>query len=48
VYAREERRNKESREKHADPRTKGERPAQRVDEQTQIARVTDDTIETQW
>jgi hypothetical protein len=41
VFARREERRKQ----HADPRTKGERPAQRVDEQTQIARVADDNIE---
>jgi hypothetical protein len=33
TYARDERRYKKRCEKHPDPRTKGERPAQRVDEQ---------------
>jgi hypothetical protein len=42
----EERRYKERREQHAHPRTKGQGPSQRVDEQAQIARVTDDTIDT--
>jgi hypothetical protein len=40
TYARDdERRDKERRKQHTDPRTKGERPAQRVDQQPQIARV---------
>jgi hypothetical protein len=43
---RDKRRNKERCEKQTDSGTKGERPAQRVDEQTQIAQVADDTIET--
>ena len=46
TYARYERRYKKRWEKHADPRPKGERPAQRVDEQPQIARVADGAIET--
>ena len=46
TYARDERRYEKRCEKHADPRTKGERPAQRVDEQTQIAGVADDAIDT--
>src|SRR5947209_19377134 len=46
TYARDKRRNKERREKNTDSGTKGERPAQRIDEQTQIARVAEDTIET--
>jgi hypothetical protein len=46
TYAGDERRDKERCEKHADSGTKGERPAQRIDEQTQIARVADGTIET--
>jgi hypothetical protein len=47
TYARDEGRNEERRKQHADPRKKGERSAQRVDEQPQIARVADDTIEDQ-
>src|SRR5215813_15668894 len=46
MYSREQRRNKERRQQHADPRTKSERPAQRVNEQPQIAGVTDDAIDT--
>src|SRR4051812_30942061 len=46
TYARNERRDKKRREQHADSGMKGERPPQRIDEQTQIARVADDTIET--
>src|SRR5512132_1744346 len=45
MYAREERRDKQHREQHADPRTKGEGPPQRVDEQPQIAGVADDPID---
>ena len=43
--AREERRDHERREQQANPRTKGEAPPQRVDEQPQIARVADHTID---
>jgi hypothetical protein len=32
-------------EQYPDPRTKGERPSQRVDEQRQIARVTDGAVD---
>jgi hypothetical protein len=41
-----ERRYKKRCEKHADASTKSQRPSQRVDQQPQIARVADDTIET--
>ena len=43
--ARKERRNEEHCQQYPDPRTKGERPSQRVDEQPQIARVTDDPVD---
>jgi hypothetical protein len=43
---RKERRSEEHCEQYPDPRTKGERPSQRVDEQPQIARVTDDPVDT--
>src|SRR5258708_1533654 len=43
--ARKEREESERREQHADPRTKSERPPQRVDEQPEIARVADDAID---
>ena len=46
TYASDERRDKKRREEHADSGTKGERPAQRVDEQTEIARVADEAIDT--
>jgi hypothetical protein len=46
VNAREERRDKERREQHADSRTKGKAPPQRVHEQPQIAGVADDAIDT--
>ena len=42
--AREEWRNEEHCEQYPDPRPKGERPSQRVDEQPQIARVADDPV----
>src|SRR3984893_5623147 len=44
--AREKRRNEQHCEQYPDPRTKSEGPPQRVDEQAQIARVADDTIDT--
>jgi len=44
--AREEWRNSERREQHANPGTKGQAPAQRANEQPQIAGVTDDTVDT--
>ena len=44
--AREKRRNEQHCEQYPDPRTKSECPPQRVDEQAQIARVTDDTVDT--
>src|SRR5215471_6211225 len=43
--ARDERRNRERRQKHGDHGTKGQRPSQGVDEQAQIARVTNDAID---
>ena len=46
AYAREERWDQKCRKQHAHPRTKGQRPSQRTDEQTQIAGMTDDTIGT--
>ena len=44
--AREKRRNEQHCKQYPDPRTKSEGPPQRVDEQAQIARVADDTINT--
>ena len=44
--AREEWRNSERREQHANRGTKGKAPAQRANEQPQIAGVTDDTVDT--
>src|SRR5580704_1917702 len=44
--AREDWRYNERREQHADPRAKCQAPAQRIDEQPQIAGVADDTIDT--
>src|SRR5215471_1395315 len=46
AYSCEERQNEHCCQQHADARTKSERPAQRIDEQTQVAGVTDDTINT--
>src|SRR5262245_56552753 len=45
THARNERRDRQRREQHADAGTKSQRPSQRVDEQTQIAGVTDDGID---
>jgi hypothetical protein len=42
----EERRDHQCCEQHAHPRAKGEAPPQRVDEQSQIARVADEPIDT--
>ena len=42
--ARQQRRDQERREQHADARPKSQGPPQWVDEQPQIARMTDDTI----
>src|SRR2546423_71569 len=44
--ARQERRDHERREQHANPRTKGQAPPQCVDEQPQRARMADDPIDT--
>ena len=46
AYAREERRDDQRRQQHADARAKDKGPPQRVDEQPQIARVADSTIDT--
>src|SRR5438105_2261644 len=43
---RKEDRDHEPREQHADARTKGKAPPQRADEESQIARVADDAINT--
>src|SRR5262249_14030702 len=45
VDARDERRNRERRQQHADDGTEGQRPSQRVDEQAQIAGMTNDAID---
>src|SRR5215467_7355350 len=44
VDARDQRRNREYRQQHADHGTKGQRPSQGADEQAQIAGVTNDAI----
>src|SRR5262245_11189385 len=45
AHARNERRDRQRREQHADPGTKSQRPSQRIDEQAQIAGVADDAVD---
>jgi hypothetical protein len=46
AYACEKRRDEKRGEQHADSRPKGQGPTQRVDDQPQVAGMTDDTIDT--